>query len=97
MFFRFGEGREPVDYFQIKANRFKQTCCYCHETCGACANCTEPNCPLSFHITCGMANKVFLEYKSNDKDMDIVVTLCAGHGKKWHGKKRGRGSIRAIE
>lgn len=87
-FFRFGEGREPVDYFQVNGKRFKKTCCFCNNSEGACVDCTDPHCRRAFHITCGMEHRVYLEYKENTQGgADAVISLCDIHGKKWHDRR----------
>ena len=88
VFFRIPEGREPLDYFQIKEKRFNSTCIYCREIGGACIQCTDSNCGSFFHVTCGVKNHVYLEYKSNPKGQDVIVSYCNVHAsKKWKKKK----------
>eukprot|EP00457_Paulinella_chromatophora_P013760 gb/GEZN01014098.1/.p1 GENE.gb/GEZN01014098.1/~~gb/GEZN01014098.1/.p1 ORF type:complete len:224 (+),score=0.52 gb/GEZN01014098.1/:200-871(+) len=88
-FFRFPDGREPIDYLQLvpKKSRWNQECHLCGESYGMCIKCVHKGCDKTFHVTCGMAHNVYLEYKQNENGTDIIVSYCTEHARRWHGKR----------
>jgi len=98
VFFRYAEGREPIDYFQLYplTKRWNRVCYHCGKTDGICLECSEPKCNKTFHVTCGMKNKIYLEYKQNNKGADVVVSYCTKHAKYWRSKRAKRSVIVAA-
>jgi NuA3 HAT complex component NTO1 len=83
VFFRYGEGREPIDCLQIARRRWTQVCCHCKQRYGACIECSHHKCKKTFHVTCGMNHEISLEYQENEDGADVVLAFCAQHAKKW--------------
>jgi NuA3 HAT complex component NTO1 len=88
VYYRQPDGRDPIDYLQIPAYRWGNTCFYCKSTHGACMQCSHEGCKMMFHITCAMEHGVFLEYKTNNKGADLIHALCEEHAKRWIGKAK---------
>src|SRR5690606_37546710 len=87
VFFRSPDNHEPIDYLQIPAYRWNNECSICGIKQGCVMTCSQPGCNSHFHITCGMGEDIFLEYKSNKNGADVIVALCSEHTKRWQGKK----------
>jgi len=90
VFFRGADGREPIDLSQIPGHRWENDCCHCGSNYGAKMICGHKDCGRTFHITCGLLNNIFLEYKVVRNAADVIVALCFEHAKKWQSKKKGR-------
>ena len=41
---------------ELKKERFNLVCYLCEIKYGGCIQCDSPNCPKSFHVTCGQRN-----------------------------------------
>jgi len=83
VFFRVPLGRQAVDVLHTKTTRFALECVFCHKTEGACLPCSHPSCELVFHVTCGLQNDIYIEYKQNTRGADVVMAFCEEHGKRW--------------
>jgi len=85
VFFRHAIGREPIDILQCKRFRWNQKCVHCNLSYGACIQCSHSGCDKIFHVSCGMQNGIYLEYKSSNKrgGADIVISFCNKHAIRW--------------
>lgn len=86
VFFRDGEGREPIDVLQVIPRRWTQTCCHCKQRYGACIECSHPKCKKTFHVTCGVRNGIGLEYHENEDGADVVLSYCPAHVRRYRNK-----------
>ena len=77
------EGLDAINYFHIPKSRFELACSYCNFSKeGACVKCAYKGCKTSFHISCGMRQKVpiLCEMKHIGKGKpDLVLTYCSEH------------------
>lgn len=94
-FFRFGEAREPIDYLQLLPlrERWNIPCMHCKSSKGVALKCSHPQCQDAFHVTCGMENDVYLEYKTNPSGVDVIVSYCQKHAKRWHARRNAKSFI----
>ncbi|KAH9293727.1 hypothetical protein KI387_041069 [Taxus chinensis] len=83
VFFKCPEGREGIDCSMVPASRWEVICIFCNMASGACIECSEPRCPSTFHVSCGLARNLHIEYKES-KAGGIVVGFCHVHTPKWH-------------
>jgi len=99
VFFRLPDQRDLIDTLSIQTMKYHRKCLYCDSSYGVCTECTEKNCGIFFHVTCGMSNGVFLEYKQSSNGADVIVSYCHTHAKRWIGRKPGKGKsiIRATQ
>jgi len=89
VFFRFADGREPIDYLQLLPlkERWNRQCIHCKQEDGLCITCSHAGCKKIFHVTCGMKKNVYLEYKQSSSGADVIVSYCKTHAKNWHSKR----------
>lgn len=80
VFCHYGDGLEPIDYFQVPEHRFKLKCDYCGLMEGACVECAHESCKVKFHISCGLAEekKIVCEHKVAGKT-DLILAFCSKH------------------
>lgn len=86
-FFRFPEGREPIDLLHIPKDRFDLICSLCGNKEGACVECSHVGCEEVFHVSCAMSNGLLFDYHANTGTKpDVVWTLCPTHTLKYRNK-----------
>lgn len=83
VFFLDPEGREGIDCSQVPKRRWQRKCYICKKASGAVFDCSEPICPLAFHITCGLNKDLCLEYNERNKKSDVVAGFCKSHTDLW--------------
>lgn len=82
VFFQCPEGRERIDCSRVPARRWGMVCTFCNMAKGACIECSEPRCPSTFHVSCGLDRNLCIEYREG-KGGGIVVGFCNVHTLKW--------------
>lgn len=89
-FYRLPDLRDTIDILQIPQRRYNNQCCICNIQQGCTVQCSTGTCDNSFHITCGMNENTYLDYKqSNNANIpDTIVSLCNIHSKKYKNKKK---------
>ncbi|KAG6521113.1 protein Jade-1-like [Zingiber officinale] len=94
VFFRDPKGREGVDCSRVPDRRWKQICYLCGAAGGCAVECSEPKCRLSFHVSCGLEQRLCFEYKEW-RGAAIVAGFCAEHTKLWV-KQQQSGKFRIV-
>lgn len=83
VFFRDAEGREEIDCSRVPKKRWEDKCYVCKNTSGCAVRCSEPSCPLAFHVTCGLKEDLCIEYREGRKRGAIVAGFCKNHTELW--------------
>lgn len=83
VFFKDSEGREGIDCSEVPSRRFRKKCYVCESVNGCVIDCSEPKCPLAFHVTCGLKNELCIEYKEGKSKGAIVAGFCETHTHLW--------------
>lgn len=77
--FRNKERMEPVNISNVPQENRGKICIFCAKDCGVCCKCTDSNCDLFLHITCGQQNKCLRE-NTNPKNNKIEFkAYCRQH------------------
>lgn len=84
VFFKDPEGREGIDCSKVPARRWEQSCYVCESANGCAIDCSEPKCPLGFHVTCGLKEELCIEYREGKNNGAIVVGFCKSHTNLWN-------------
>ncbi|CAI9088887.1 OLC1v1023338C1 [Oldenlandia corymbosa var. corymbosa] len=88
VFFQDPEGREGIDLTQVPQRRWKHKCYICRSRNGCVIDCSEPKCPLAFHVTCGLDKDLCIEYTEGRNKSDIVAGFCRTHTDLWKKQQR---------
>jgi len=83
VFFGDAEGREGIDCSKVPNKRWEDKCYVCKSASGCAVDCSEPNCPLAFHVTCGLKEDLCIEYREGRKKGAIVAGFCKIHTELW--------------
>lgn len=83
VFFRDPEGRDGIDCSKIPKKRWRGKCYVCKKSSGCAIDCSEPKCPLAFHVTCGLKEDLCIEYREGRKKSAIVAGFCKSHSDLW--------------
>jgi NuA3 HAT complex component NTO1 len=83
VFFGDAEGREGIDCSKVPNKRWEDKCYVCKSASGCAVDCSEPNCPLAFHVTCGLKEDLCIEYREGRKKGAIVAGFCKNHTELW--------------
>ncbi|KAF3442335.1 hypothetical protein FNV43_RR16251 [Rhamnella rubrinervis] len=83
VFFRDPEGREGIDCSMVPKKRWREKCYVCKKASGCAITCSEPKCPLAFHVTCGLKEDLCIEYREGRKRGAIVAGFCKSHTDLW--------------
>lgn len=84
VFFKDPEGRDGVDCSKVPSRRWKANCYVCSKSSKGCAiGCSEPKCPLAFHVTCGLREELCIEYREGRNKCAIVAGFCKNHTQLW--------------
>ncbi|XP_074364403.1 uncharacterized protein LOC141705275 isoform X2 [Apium graveolens] len=83
VFFKDSEGREGIDCSEVPLRRYHKKCYVCDTMKGCVIDCSEPKCPLAFHVTCGLKNELCIEYKEGKSKGAIVAGFCETHTNLW--------------
>ncbi|KAK6946588.1 hypothetical protein RJ641_000061 [Dillenia turbinata] len=95
VFFKDPESREGIDCSMIPQKRWEGICYLCNFSSGCVLNCSEPKCPLAFHVTCGMKEDLYIEYKAGRSKSAIVAGFCKPHTELWV-KQQQTGKFRIV-
>ncbi|XP_010552146.1 PREDICTED: protein Jade-1-like isoform X2 [Tarenaya hassleriana] len=84
VYFEDPEGREGICCSEIPKRRWKETCYVCKIKRGCVIDCSEMNCQLAFHVTCGLKENLHIEYRERRKaGGGIVAGFCKEHTNLW--------------
>ncbi|XP_043699867.1 LOW QUALITY PROTEIN: protein Jade-1-like [Telopea speciosissima] len=83
VFFKDPEGRDGIDCSLVPRRRWKGLCDLCHSASGCVIECSEPKCPLAFHVSCGLKEDLFIEYREGKSSGAIVAGFCKNHTVLW--------------
>ncbi|GMH25603.1 hypothetical protein Nepgr_027446 [Nepenthes gracilis] len=83
VFFEDPEGREGINCCKVPKRRWKEVCFVCGSRNGCAIDCSEPNCPLAFHVTCGLKEGLCIDYSEGKKKGSIVAAFCREHTELW--------------
>ncbi|KAM7495364.1 hypothetical protein LguiB_029973 [Lonicera macranthoides] len=83
VFFGDPEGRQGIDCSRVPRRRWEQRCYICGCKNGCAIECSEPKCPLGFHVTCGLKEELSIEYIEGKKKGAIVAGFCKIHTHLW--------------
>lgn len=83
VFFSDPEGREGIDFSKVPKRRWEKKCYICKSKNGCAIDCSEPKCPLSFHVTCGLKHDLCIEYTEGRKNGGVVAGFCSSHTELW--------------
>lgn len=95
VFFEDPEGRERIDCSEIPKRRWNQRCYVCKSKRGCAIECSEPRCPLGFHVTCGLKEDLYIEYREGKKKGAIVAGFCKHHTQIWE-KQQQTGKFKIV-
>ncbi|KAB1216378.1 NuA3 HAT complex component NTO1 [Morella rubra] len=88
VFFADAEGRVGIDCSKVPKKRWESKCYVCKGRNGCAIQCSEPNCPLAFHVTCGLKEDLCIEYREGKKKGAIVAGFCRNHTELWNKQQR---------
>ncbi|KAI3466013.1 hypothetical protein Pfo_022676 [Paulownia fortunei] len=83
VFFVDPEGREGIDCSKVLKRRREQKCYVCKSKNGCVIDCSEPKCPLTFHVTCGLKEELCIEYRQGKNKGAVVAAFCTAHTNLW--------------
>ncbi|XP_009625501.1 uncharacterized protein LOC107775824 [Nicotiana tabacum] len=95
VFFVDPEGREGIDFSKVPKRRWEQKCYICKSRNGCAIDCSEPKCPLSFHVTCGLKNELCIEYTEGKNKGAVVAGFCRSHTELWK-KQQQTGKFKIV-
>ncbi|XP_052178688.1 uncharacterized protein LOC127792277 [Diospyros lotus] len=95
VFFSDPEGREDIDCSKVPVRRFEQSCYLCKTANGCAIDCSEPKCPLAFHVSCGLKEGLCVEYRESRAKGAIVAGFCKGHTELWK-KQQQTGKFKIV-
>ncbi|WCJ32345.1 RING/FYVE/PHD zinc finger superfamily protein [Euphorbia peplus] len=93
VFFEDPDGREGINCCKIPKRRWQDKCYICKTRKGCAIRCSEPMCPLAFHVTCGLNQDLCIEYKQG-KEI-IVAGFCRTHSDLWK-KQQETGKFKIV-
>jgi NuA3 HAT complex component NTO1 len=77
------EGREGINCSKVPKKRWEDKCCVCKSKSGCAVECSEPKCPLAFHVSCGLKEDLCIKYREGRKKDAIVAGFCKNHTELW--------------
>ncbi|CAN1140774.1 Protein Jade-1 [Linum perenne] len=84
VFFEDPDGREGINVSKVPKRRWQQKCYLCKSRKGCVIECSEPKCPMAFHITCGLKEDLSIEYNQGSKSKETIVAgFCRIHTDQW--------------
>lgn len=83
VFFEDSEGREGIDCSKVPKMRWGNRCYVCKSKKGCGVECSEPNCGLWFHVTCGLKEDLWIDYRQGKKGA-VVAGFCKVHTDLWN-------------
>lgn len=94
VFFDDPDGREGIDCSKVPKRRWEGGCYVCKSRKGCVIECSEPKCPLAFHVTCGLNEDLCIEFKEGKKET-IVAGFCKSHTDIWD-KQQQSGKFKIV-
>ncbi|XP_030443187.1 uncharacterized protein LOC115665435 [Syzygium oleosum] len=88
VFFEDPEGRDSINCSKVPKKRWEKKCYVCQDTNGCAVDCSEPKCPLAFHVTCGLSQDLCIEYREGKRNAAIVAGFCKNHTELWKKQER---------
>ncbi|KAL3636944.1 hypothetical protein CASFOL_019243 [Castilleja foliolosa] len=89
VFFLDSEGREGIDCGKVLSRRWERKCYVCELKNNGCViDCSEPNCGLAFHVTCGLKEELCIEYRQGKNKGAVVAAFCRAHTDIWKKQER---------
>ncbi|XP_043699247.1 protein Jade-1 [Telopea speciosissima] len=95
VFFKDPEGRDGIDCSRVPRRRWKGICYLCHSASGCVIECSEPKCPLAFHVSCGLKEDLCIEYREGKSASAIVAGFCKNHTVLWK-KQQKSGKFKIV-
>ncbi|PHT43734.1 hypothetical protein CQW23_17759 [Capsicum baccatum] len=95
VFFVDPEGREGIDLSKVPKRRWETKCYICKSKNGCAIDCSEPKCPLSFHVTCGLKDELCIEYTEGRRNGGVVAGFCSRHTELWK-KQQQTGKFKIV-
>ncbi|CAN0925438.1 Protein Jade-1 [Linum grandiflorum] len=97
VFFEDPDGRQGINVSKVPKRRWQQRCYVCKSRKGCVIECSEPKCPMAFHITCGLKEDLSIEYNqgSKSKEAAIVAGFCRTHTELWE-KQQETGKFKIV-
>ncbi|VFQ80764.1 unnamed protein product [Cuscuta campestris] len=95
VFFTDPDGREGIDCSKVPDWRWDNKCYVCKSRKGCALDCSELNCPLAFHVTCGLKQDLCIEYNQGRTKGAIVAGFCRAHTDLWK-KQQQTGKFRIV-
>ncbi|KAJ4981877.1 hypothetical protein NE237_032714 [Protea cynaroides] len=95
VFFKDPEGRDGIDCSRVPPRRWEGTCYLCHSATGCVIECSEPKCPLAFHVGCGLKEDLCIEYREGRSRGAIVAGFCKTHTELWK-KEQQSGKFKIV-
>ncbi|KAL2943389.1 Bromodomain and PHD finger-containing protein 3 [Bienertia sinuspersici] len=96
VFFEDPEGRDGIDCSKIPKRRWREKCYVCKDRKGCAIECSELNCGLAFHVTCGLRQDLSIELKQGKKNHGgIVAGFCKKHTELWK-KQQQTGKFKIV-
>ena len=83
VFFEDSEGREGINCDKIPKKRWREICYVCKGRKGCVVECSEPKCPLAFHVSCGLKEELSIELKEGKSSGGLVAAFCKDHTELW--------------
>ncbi|GAB2257948.1 hypothetical protein Droror1_Dr00014108 [Drosera rotundifolia] len=88
VFFADPVGREGVNCSEVPKRRWKEKCYVCGGRNGCAIECSEVNCGLGFHVSCGLKEGLCIEYREGKRKSGIVAGFCKEHTALWELQQR---------
>ncbi|XP_019153981.1 PREDICTED: protein Jade-1 [Ipomoea nil] len=96
VFFTDPEGREGINCSKVPNRRWERKCYICKSRNGCAIDCSEPKCPLAFHVTCGLEQDLCIEYnQGRTTNGAIVAGFCRAHSDLWK-KQQQTGKFKIV-
>lgn len=94
VFFKDPVGKEGIDFSKVPKRRWEEKCYICKRRSGCVLECSEPKCPLWFHVTCGLNQDLAIEYKEGKRGA-VVAGFCESHTELWK-KQQQTGKFKIV-
>lgn len=88
VFFEDPAGRDAINWSKVPKKRWGKKCYVCRDTNGCAIDCSEPKCPLAFHVTCGLRQDLCIEYREGKGNAAVVAAFCKNHTELWKKQER---------
>ncbi|KAL8505676.1 hypothetical protein ACS0TY_016780 [Phlomoides rotata] len=95
VFFEDPEGRQGINCSKVLKRRWGRKCYICRSKKGCVLDCSEPKCPLAFHVTCALKEELCVEYRQRKNRGDVVAAFCRSHTDLWN-KQEQTGKFKIV-